>query len=77
MGMGKTIATPALLFLGVEDTFAGEWVHPVYLYEAALAGIIGLGLLVWVLRLSLIHISRCWGWWWRYAAAPGCFPCGG
>ena len=50
MGMGKTIATPALLFLGVEDTFTGEWVHPVYLYEAALAGIIGLGLLVWVLR---------------------------
>ena len=47
MGMGKTIATPALLFLGVEDTFTGEWVHPVYLYEAALAGIIGLGLLVW------------------------------
>lgn len=50
MGMGKTIATPALLFLGVEDTFTGEWVHPVYLYEAALAGIVGLGLLVWVLR---------------------------
>lgn len=50
MGMGKTIATPALLFLGVEDPFTGEWVHPVYLYEAALAALIGLGLLIWVLH---------------------------
>ena len=50
MGMGKTIVTPALLFLGVEDPFTGEWVHPVYLYEAALAALIGLGLLIWVLH---------------------------
>ncbi len=50
MGMGRSIATPALMFLGVEDVYTGEWVHPVYLYEAALAAIIGLALLAWVLR---------------------------
>lgn len=50
MGMGRAIATPGLMFLGVEDVFTGEWVHPVYLYEAALAGVIGLGLLAWALR---------------------------
>ena len=26
---------------------------------------------------TVLFGSRCLGWWWRYAAAPGCFPCGG
>ena len=28
MGMGKAIATPAFMFLGVEDPLTGEWAHP-------------------------------------------------
>lgn len=51
MGLGKTIATPALMFLGVEDPLTGEWVHPVFYYEAAVAGILFLALLVRVVRL--------------------------
>ncbi len=50
MGMGKAIATPAFMFLGVEDPLTGEWVHPVFYYEAAVAGILFVVLLICALR---------------------------
>lgn len=50
MGMGKAIATPAFMFLGVEDPLTGEWVHPVFYYEAAVAGILFVALLICALR---------------------------
>ena len=50
MGMGKAIATPAFKFLGVEDPLTGEWVHPVFYYEAAVAGILFAVLLICALR---------------------------
>ena len=46
MGLGKAIATPAFMFLGVEDPLTGEWVHPVFYYEAAVAGILFVVLLI-------------------------------
>ena len=48
--MGKAIATPAFMFLGVEDPLTGEWVHPVFYYEAAVAGILFVVLLICALR---------------------------
>lgn len=50
MGMGKAIATPAFMFLGAEDPLTGEWVHPVFYYEAAVAGILFVVLLICALR---------------------------
>lgn len=50
MGMGKAIATPAFMFLGVEDPLTGEWVHPVFYYEAAVAGILFVALLICAVR---------------------------
>lgn len=50
MGMGKAIATPAFMFLGVEDPLTGEWVHPVFYYEAAVAGILFVVLLICAVR---------------------------
>lgn len=50
MGMGKAIATPAFMFLGVEDPLTGEWVHPVFYYEAAVAGILLVVLLICAVR---------------------------
>lgn len=40
LGLGRPIATPWLMFLGMEDPLTGSWVHPVYLYEAAAAAIL-------------------------------------
>ena len=50
MGLGKAIATPAFMFLGVEDPLTGEWVHPVFYYEAAVAGILFVVLLICAVR---------------------------
>lgn len=50
MGMGKAIATPAFMFLGAEDPLTGEWVHPVFYYEAAVAGILFVVLLICAVR---------------------------
>lgn len=50
MGMGKAIATTAFMFLGAEDPLTGEWVHPVFYYEAAVAGILFVVLLICALR---------------------------
>ena len=50
MGLGKAIATPAFMFLGVEDPLNGEWVHPVFYYEAAVAGILFVVLLICAVR---------------------------
>lgn len=50
MGLGRAIATPTFMFLGVEDPLTGEWVHPVFYYEAAVAGILFVVLLICAVR---------------------------